>query len=246
MWTDFAAALGHETYSRQVVIHMNNKALVVAILVPVVASPFAFCDSINEESLPTTRAEWRSLLKWDDACESGVAHIANSGVGFVGVTHFKMRDSSSVVSVVCRTGSYNQGKILFLLRNTGTGPRSTLLVFPQFRYKEPEPDSSKYFDPNVKVPASTIDLFYTYSDRLLWGNLQIDKEKQTITNNDFFRGGDTGCGTHTVYKLVGEKPQVVEFRAQPHCRTGAVSIEKWKSYPHNIRSKWPAGPVPNN
>lgn len=225
---------------------MNINAVIITILLSVVVLPLGFCDSAKEEPLPATRAEWRSLLKWDDACESGVAHIASSGVGFVGVTHFKMRDSSSLVSVVCRTGSYNQGKVLFLLRNTGPSQRSSVLVFPQFRFKEPDPESSKYFDPNVKEPASTVDLFYTYNDRLLWGNLKIDKENQTITNNDFFRGGDTGCGMHTVYKLVEDKPQVVEFRAQPHCRTGAVPIEKWKLYPQDTRSKWPSGPVPTN
>lgn len=224
---------------------MNFHASITALLLSTVVQPLAFCDSIKDDALPTTRAEWRNLLKWDDACESGVAHIANSGVGFVGVTHFKMRDSSSLVSVVCRTGSYNQGKILFLLRKTGPGPRSKELVFPQFRYQEPKPDSSKYFDPNLKVPAGTVDSFYTYSDRLLWGNLQVDKEKQTITNNDFFRGGDAACGTHTVYQLVGETPQVVEFRAQPHCRAGAVPIEKGKLYPEDIRSKWQTGPVPS-
>ncbi|MBI3561674.1 MAG: hypothetical protein HY080_08170 [Gammaproteobacteria bacterium] len=157
-----------------------------------------------------------------------------------------MHDSSSLVSVVCRTGSYNQGKIVFLLRNTGSGRQSTVLEFPQFRFKEPEPDPSKYFDPNATVPASTVDLFYTYNDRLLWGNLKFDKEKQTITNNDFFRGGDSGCGIYTVYKLVQDKPHVVEFRAQPHCRTGALPIEKWKLYPRGIRSKWPSGPVPTH
>lgn len=225
---------------------MDIKAVVITILLPIGTSPLGYCNSVKEESLPVTRAEWRNLLKWDDACESGVAHIANSGVGFVGVTHFKMRDSSSLVSVVFRTGSYNQGKILFLLRNPSSGQRSKALVFPQFRYQEPKPDSSKYFDPNLKVPAGTVDSFYTYSDRLLWGNLQVDKENQTITNNNFFRGGDAACGTHTVYQLIDDKPQVVEFRAQPHCRTHAVPIEKWKLYSQEIRSKWPVGPVPTN
>ena len=195
---------------------MNTSAVTIAIILSAIVLPLGFCDSVKEEPLPTTRAEWRSLLKWDDACESGVAHIANSGAGFVGVTHFKMHDSISLVSVVCQTGSYNQGKIVFRLRNIGSGRQSTVLEFPQFRFKEPEPDSSKYFDPNVKEPTSTVDLFYTYTDRLLWGNLKIDKEKQTITNSNFFRGGDTGCGLNTVYKLVEDKLKVVEFRAQPH------------------------------
>ena len=185
-------------------LRMNIHATITALLLCAVAPSLAFCDSIKDDVLPTTRAEWRNLLKWDDACESGVAHIANSGVGFVGVMHFKMRDSSSLVSVVCRTGSFNQGKILFLLRKTGSGQRSKALVFPQFRYQEPKPDSSKYFDPNLKVPAVTVDSFYTYSDRLLWGNLQVDKEKRTITNNDFFRGGDAEAGTEL---LVAEKNQ---------------------------------------
>ena len=171
---------------------MKAHAVIIPILLFVGILPIEASDSVNAEALPTTRSEWRSLLKWDDACESGIAHIANSGVDFVGVTYFKMRDSGSLVSVVCRTGNYNQGKIVFRLRNTGSGRQSTLLEFPQFRFKEPEPDSSKFFDPNVKEPASTVDLFYTYTDRLLWGNLKIDKEKQTIANNNFFRGGDTG------------------------------------------------------
>jgi hypothetical protein len=225
---------------------MNINTVNLALILSLIGIPLGNCDSAKEEPLPTSRAEWRSLLKWDDACESGVTHIANSGVGFVGVKHYKMPDSSSLVSVVCRTGSYNQGKIVFHLRNTESGRQSTVLVFPQFHFKEPNPDPSKYLDPNVKEPTGTVDLFYTYNDRLLWGNLKIDKDKQTITNNDFFRGGDTGCGMHTMYKLVEGKPQVVEFRAQPHCRVSAEPIEKWKMYPQDVRSSWSSGPIPAN
>ncbi len=225
---------------------MKANAVIIALVLSVMCVPLGYCDSSRIEQLPMTRAEWRSLLKWDDACEAGVAHLVNSGFGFVGVIHYEMLDSTSLVSVVCQTGSYNQGKIIFHLRNTESGRLSTLLVFPQFRYKQPSSESSGYFDPKEKVQDNSVDLFYVYNDGLLWGNLSVDKQKQIITNNDFFRGGDTGCGTHTMYKLFKAKPQVVVFRAQPHCREGAVPIEKWKLYPKEIRSTWPTGPVPDN
>jgi len=214
-----------------------NKYILVFIL-PIAIFSLSTCDS-KSEPLPTSRAEWRALLKWDDVCESGV-WTPKQRPNFVGVNKNEWTNSSSMITVVCELGAYQYSAIVYHVKETGAGRQVTLLEFPQFHHIEPETEpgvrtEDGLIDFDVEVPADTVDLFYRFAHRKISPIPIFDKETKIIIHNNIH----LGCGQRTIYKLVDGEPHVVEFRSRPHCRSFTVPIEKWKLYPKETWQTWP-------
>lgn len=220
---------------------LNGFFLVVSLILTA-------CDLANTpDVLPTTRLEWRQLLKWDNTCDTEQLNKFLAGSQITGVYVHKLSDSSLLVEVICQVASYNQGEIIYHVKNSGSEKNIKLLKFKQIRYIEPETGADEenpdYFDPNIKSTGNSVDHFFIFSHQFLWGSLSIDPVKQTIINTDLFSGAG-GCGLYTKYKLQNDKPEIIAFRAEPHCTTKIQSPDEWKLYSKADISQWPVQTAP--
>ena len=177
-----------------------------------------------------TRAEWRELLKWPQACDDGVSHITKNVEDFVGVDVYAWSIDRKLVSVTCETGAYNQGEILFLETEKNTN-KFNQLVFTQFKSIKNAPEE-------LDLRKTGQALYYQYKDSLLWGNLKVDKSNGNIRNDNFYRGGG-GCGISSTYSLLSDVPKIVSLHIQENCGENNISPSEWKAQSEKAYSKWP-------
>jgi len=174
-----------------------------------------------------TRTEWREALKWPKSCDEGVSHINSDR--FVGVEVYAWEKGRQLVSVVCETGAYTRGEMLFLETGKATG-QFDLLVFPQFKAISDAPRE-------LNLNNSGENDYYQYSRSLLWGNLMVDNISSKITNDAYYRGGG-GCGVSTIYSVFNSTPLVTSLKTQ-QCVDKDIPVSKWKIQPQSEYSTWP-------
>ncbi|MFT6910394.1 MAG: hypothetical protein ACJAS1_007123 [Oleiphilaceae bacterium] len=199
------------------------------ILLIACSSPVTIDTSHKTAGVLQTRAEWRALLKWPQVCDDGVSNMIKYLDDFVGVDVYAWSAGRKLVSVVCETGAYTRGEMLFLETGEET-ERFNLLVFPQFKAIADAPQE-------LNLANKGQQDYYQYSRSLLWGNLKIDNSSGNISNDAFYRGGG-GCGVSTTYSLLNDEPVVVSLRTQ-QCEDKDIPISEWKIQPQSEYSKWP-------
>lgn len=203
------------------------------IFISLLLIPLSACGTSTEHSTgsnPETRTEWRKLIKWDDQCEEGVKHITQYSSRFVGVDHYQLKSGVELVKVVCETGAYNRGSIIYI--RTSKQSDFILLNFLQVGAAK-----------NALPPVKSASGFYTYSDNLLWGNIHVDLKTGRITNTDFFRGGG-GCGLVNEYLINNSQAELINFKAYPDCSTKNPPVENWPQYTPSQWSTWVKGNKP--
>lgn len=178
-----------------------------------------------------SRADWKHIIQWNDKCDKGVKHLLDANIGFVGVDRYMLKSGSLLVTVTCKSASYNQGMIVYI--RPKASDKYQLLEFPQIA---PIAQSTK--------PIKSHSDFYRFKDSMLWGNIAVDTAKNMLTNTDFFRGGG-GCGLHTEYKILDNKVSMVSFKSQIICRSDQIPVNKWKRYSISDISSWPMGEKPS-
>jgi hypothetical protein len=181
-----------------------------------------------------TRAEWREQLQWPASCDDGVSHLTKYSDDFVGVEVYPWSGGKRLVSVMCETGAYNQGEILFLEKEAATS-NFELISFPQFKLIKDEPMAFANSAQFVDIDQAG---YYQFTDSLLWGNIVVDMIKGTIRNDTFYRGGG-GCGVSTLYSLIDFDAQVISLRTQSSCEENHIAISDWKNQSLSEYSKWP-------
>ena len=177
------------------------------------------------EKSPETRQEWKSVLNWPIRCDEGVSHFANDD-DFVGVEISKLKSGNQLISVVCTTGAYNRGKIIYF--HPKNSDKYTLLTFNRFGLTKNLPDNL------VKNKSK----YYRYLDSLLWGSALVKEEDEIIYYIHSFRGAG-GCGINVVYDVSTEIPKVLKLRIKPVCGLNMLSDEDWPEFSEKEYKKWP-------
>jgi len=186
-------------------------------------------ESTNHTTKLQTRTEWREALKWPKSCDDGVSNLTKYLDDFVGVEVYAWEKGRQLVSVVCETGAYTRGEMLFLETGKATG-QFDLLVFPQFKAISDAPRE-------LNLNNSGESDYYQYSRSLLWGNLMVDNISGKITNDAYYRGGG-GCGVSTIYSVFNSTPLVTSLKTQ-QCVDKDIPVSKWKIQPQSEYSTWP-------
>ncbi|MGF1693940.1 hypothetical protein [Photobacterium kagoshimensis] len=200
--------------------------MALALLLPLAVS----AETVNKViKAPLSRSDWKEVINWPLSCDSGVKHITDFSNDFIGVERYLWFDGRNLVSVICETGAYNQGEMIFLESKKESGEYN-LIYFPQFRLIE---DS-----PHLRFNKVTKGFqYYQKSDSLLWGNLSINESESTITNNNFYRGGG-GCGISTTYVITQSQPSIAQLKIEVQCQEDK-KISEWTTYTEEQYNNWP-------
>lgn len=213
-------------------IRLFSNKIIKGMLIPTLLILLIACSSTvttdKTEDISNTRAEWRELLKWPQACDDGVSHITSES--FIGIDVYTWSAGRKLVSVMCETGAYSWGEMFFLETSEEAG-QFNLLVFPQFKAIADAPRELNFAS---KGQAD----YYQYSRPLLWGNLKVDNSSGNISNDVFYRGGG-GCGISTTYSLLNDEPVVVSLKIQAECEDRNIPISEWEIQPRRKYLKWP-------
>ncbi|THB68706.1 MAG: hypothetical protein D6B27_02030 [Gammaproteobacteria bacterium] len=142
------------------------------------------------EKLPKTRQEWKSVLNWPKKCDENPS-LTSDDFDSVEVTN--LRSGNQLVSVVCTTGAYNMGEIIYF--HPKNSDKYTLLTFTRFGVTENFPDKS------VKNKSK----YYRYLDSLLWGSALVKEEDEIIYYIHSGVLADAGLMLFTTYQQKSQK-----------------------------------------
>ena len=206
---------------------------------------------LKRQLLPHTRSEWKKLIEWPVECDDGIRHITVNSPAFVGVESYRMSSGIELVIVVCKTGAYNQGEMVFI-KISDEKSNYKVLTFPQFASVNESPSKLKWStcaettlsgDHCLKkggADNNTEPALYKFIGSLLWGNLRIETKNNRIIVDNFYRGGG-GCGISTSYSISEEVPSIFELKVYEQCGQTNLPVGSWPTVPFNQYQSWPIG-----
>ena len=181
---------------------------------------------------PQTRAQWKQIIQWPDACDEGVSDISFSK-HFKGFWVHPWSQGRRLVQVVCTRGTYNLG-VIFYLETEKASNQFTLLVFPQFI----SAGSAESMIAKVLSGQLGTAPYYQFQRPLVWGSILTDMSGYTITNKNRYRGIG-GCGILTSYQIVEGQPQVASLRIKEDCTEAWLAPELWPLIKKSDYASWP-------
>lgn len=181
---------------------------------------------------PQTRAQWKQVIQWPDACDEGVSDISFSK-HFKGFWVHPWSQGRRLVQVVCTRGTYNLG-VIFYLETEKASNQFTLLVFPQFI----SAGSAESMIAKVLSGQLGTAPYNQFQRPLVWGSILTDMSGYTITNENRYRGAG-GCGILTSYQVVEGQPQVSSLRIKEDCTEAWLAPELWPLIKKSDYASWP-------
>lgn len=145
----------------------------------------------KQHSKPNNRAEWRSLLAWDDGCEQSFGSTQASD--YSGVETHALGDADELVIVMCAVGGYQPSFLLY-------------------RLKEQVPNALA-LETYVATDGQNLQ---RVQDKELWGEpVFIADTRELVILNVARQTRD--CGTWAKYSFTPNAAKLQEFRVKLPC-----------------------------
>ena len=140
---------------------------------------------------PTSRAEWRNLLKWNDDCEQSFS--STQAGDYSGIETHKLGEADGLVVVMCAVGGYQPSFLLYRLKQQI--PNALAL--------------ESYVARDGKTLQRT-------QESELWGEpVFLAGTKELVILNAARQTKD--CGTWAKYSFISDTAKLQEFRAKLPC-----------------------------
>jgi hypothetical protein len=197
----------------------------------------------DAEMTAKDRLLWKSVLHWCDECDERAQRYTEDGSGRVFV--YPLSDTEYIVEVDCMLTMQQYEALFYKVKEHNDTIESQLLQLEQYEFIELE-DVGDTIGKKSKRSKSERDEggeFIMFKDALTLGLPGFDQKKNRLSIERRFVGIG-GCGFMTTYDVSGDRPKVVEFRANTNCSSKYVPPGKWKLYPAKQRAKWRVAPNP--
>jgi hypothetical protein len=140
---------------------------------------------------PSSRAEWRNLLKWNDDCEQSFS--STQAVDYSGIETHKLGEADELVVVMCAVGGYQPSFLLYRLKQQI--PNALAL--------------ETYIETEGQALQRT-------QESELWGEpVFLTDTKELVILNAARQTKD--CGTWAKYSFLSDTAKLQEFRAKLPC-----------------------------
>lgn len=190
------------------------------------------------------RLLWKSVLHWCDECDERARRYTEDGSGRVFV--YPLSDMEYIVEVDCMLTMQQYEALFYKVKERNDTIESRLLQLQQYEFIEHE-DAGDNIDKKSKKGKSggmkDGGEYIAFKDALTFGLPGFDQKNNRLSIERRFVGTG-GCGFVTTFDVSGERPKIVEFRANVICSDKYVPPKKWKLYPAKQRAKWRLAPNP--
>jgi hypothetical protein len=150
-------------------------------------------NSLNTQQAlsPSSRAEWRNLLKWNDDCEQSFS--STQAGDYSGIETHNLGDADELVVVMCAVGGYQPSFLLY-------------------RLKQHVPNALA-LETFVATDGQNLQ---RVEEKELWGEpVFIADTKELVILNAARQTKD--CGTWAKYSFASDTAKLQEFRAKLPC-----------------------------